>query len=102
MKAYVMTTGTVFGLLVVADIWRFIEEGPGLAKDPGTSSSLWTAAIRSCWRTAGGERSLTSLDVRVRSRGQRLCHPQGQNRITAVRVMKDVPRVFRQAGSFLD
>ena len=34
MKAYVITTGAVFGLLVVAHIWRAIEEGPGLLKDP--------------------------------------------------------------------
>jgi hypothetical protein len=34
MKAYIMTTGSVFGLLVVAHIWRIIEEGPALAKDP--------------------------------------------------------------------
>jgi hypothetical protein len=34
MKAYIMTTGAVFGLLVVAHIWRIIEEGPDLAKDP--------------------------------------------------------------------
>jgi len=34
MKAYVMTTGTVFGLLVVAHIWRVIEEGAALAKNP--------------------------------------------------------------------
>jgi hypothetical protein len=34
MKAYVITTGAVFGLLVVAHIWRIIEEGPALAKDP--------------------------------------------------------------------
>ena len=31
MKAYVMTTGTVFGLLVLVHIWRFIEEGAALA-----------------------------------------------------------------------
>jgi len=34
MKAYVMTTGAVFGLIVVAHIWRAIEEGPALAKNP--------------------------------------------------------------------
>lgn len=34
MKAYVMTTGVVFGLLVVAHIWRVIAENPALAKDP--------------------------------------------------------------------
>ena len=34
MKAYVMTTGAVFGLLTLAHIWRVIEEGPHLAKQP--------------------------------------------------------------------
>ena len=34
MRAYVVTTGTVFGLIVVAHIWRAIAEGSGLAKDP--------------------------------------------------------------------
>ncbi len=34
MKAYVMTTGAVFGLLTLAHLWRAIEEGPRLATDP--------------------------------------------------------------------
>jgi hypothetical protein len=34
MRAYFITTGTVFGLIVVAHIWRVIGEGPALAKDP--------------------------------------------------------------------
>ena len=34
MKAYLITTGTVFGLIVLAHIWRVLEEGPHLAKDP--------------------------------------------------------------------
>lgn len=34
MKAYVMTTGVVFGLLTVVHIWRIIAEGPHLAMDP--------------------------------------------------------------------
>jgi hypothetical protein len=34
MKAYVMTTGTVFGLLTLAHVWRAIVEGPHLATDP--------------------------------------------------------------------
>lgn len=34
MKAYVITTGTVFGLIVLAHVWRVIEEGPALARDP--------------------------------------------------------------------
>jgi hypothetical protein len=34
MKAYVITTAAVFGLLTVAHIWRAIEEAPQLAAQP--------------------------------------------------------------------
>jgi hypothetical protein len=34
MKAYVMTTGAIFGLLTLAHLWRVIEEGRHLATDP--------------------------------------------------------------------
>ena len=34
MKAYVTTTGAVFGLLTAAHVWRVLAEGPHLAKDP--------------------------------------------------------------------
>ena len=34
MKAYVTTTGAVFGLLALAHIWRGFAEGPHLATDP--------------------------------------------------------------------
>jgi hypothetical protein len=34
MKAYVLTTGAVFGMIVLAHIWRVALEGPQLAKDP--------------------------------------------------------------------
>jgi hypothetical protein len=34
MKAYVATTGAVFGLLTLAHLWRIIEEGRALATDP--------------------------------------------------------------------
>jgi len=34
MKAYVITTGVVFGLITLAHIWRVIEEGSRLARDP--------------------------------------------------------------------
>jgi hypothetical protein len=34
MRAYLVTTAVVFGLLVVAHIWRMIEEGPAVATDP--------------------------------------------------------------------
>ena len=34
MKAYVMTTGVVFGLLTLAHLVRIVAEGRHLAKDP--------------------------------------------------------------------
>jgi hypothetical protein len=34
MKAYVVTTGVLFGLLTVVHIWRAIAEGPRIATDP--------------------------------------------------------------------
>jgi hypothetical protein len=34
MKAYLWTTGTIFGLLTLAHVWRAIAESPLLAKDP--------------------------------------------------------------------
>jgi hypothetical protein len=34
MKAYVMTTGAVFGLLTLVHLWRIIVEGLHLVTDP--------------------------------------------------------------------
>jgi hypothetical protein len=34
MKAYLVTTGIVFGLITVAHIWRVIAENSRLARDP--------------------------------------------------------------------
>ncbi len=34
MRVYVMTTGSIFGLIVMAHLWRVIEEGVHLATDP--------------------------------------------------------------------
>jgi hypothetical protein len=34
MKAYVMTTGAVFGLITFAHLLRIIAEGPHLVRDP--------------------------------------------------------------------
>jgi hypothetical protein len=34
MKAYLITTGAVFGLITLAHIWRAIEEGRHLATEP--------------------------------------------------------------------
>jgi hypothetical protein len=34
MKCYVITSGSVFGLITLAHIWKFFAEGPRLAKEP--------------------------------------------------------------------
>jgi hypothetical protein len=49
MKAYVLTTGAVFGLLVVAHIWRVVEEGVALAKNPAYIFITIAAAALSFW-----------------------------------------------------
>jgi hypothetical protein len=49
MKAYVMTTGVVFGLLTLAHIWRVIEEGPHLATEPWYVLITLAAAALCLW-----------------------------------------------------
>ena len=34
MRAYVMTTGVIFGLLALVHLWRAVVEWPHLATDP--------------------------------------------------------------------
>lgn len=34
MKAYLIITGIIFGLITALHIWRMIAEGPQTAKDP--------------------------------------------------------------------
>jgi hypothetical protein len=34
MKAYLITTGTIFGLITVAHVWRAFAEGKQVATDP--------------------------------------------------------------------
>ena len=48
MKAYVVTTGTVFGLLTVAHTWRIFLE-PHLAKDPWFILITLIALALSLW-----------------------------------------------------
>ena len=46
MKAYLTTTGAVFGIVTLAHLWRMIEEWPRLATDPWyVSLTLATAAL---------------------------------------------------------
>jgi len=49
VKAYVTTTGLVFGLLTIVHIWRVIEEGSQLAKDPWWVLITAAAAALSIW-----------------------------------------------------
>jgi hypothetical protein len=49
VKAYVVTTGTLFAVLVVAHIWRVVEEGAGPAKDPFFIAIKVAAAALSVW-----------------------------------------------------
>jgi hypothetical protein len=49
MKAYVMTTGAVFGLITLAHVLRIIAEGPHLATDPWFVLLTVAAAALSLW-----------------------------------------------------
>ena len=48
MKAYVMTTGTLFGLLTIVHVWRVIEESH-LARDPWFVLMTVAAAALCLW-----------------------------------------------------
>jgi hypothetical protein len=52
MKAYIVTSGSIFALIVVAHIWRIVEEGPHLLDLPyvlltvaAAASSLWAFRV---------------------------------------------------------
>jgi hypothetical protein len=49
MKAYVITTGALFGLLVVAHIWRMIAENGQLATDPAYLAITFAAGALCLW-----------------------------------------------------
>ena len=49
MKAYVMTTGSIFALVVAAHVWRAVEEGPHLAADPVFILTTAIAAALGVW-----------------------------------------------------
>ncbi len=49
MKAYLMTTGSVFGLIVIAHVWRVVAEGPHLTTDPGFILLTAAAAALCLW-----------------------------------------------------
>jgi hypothetical protein len=53
MKAYLITTGIVFGLITLAHVWRAFAEGSHLATDPvfisltvlSTALCLWACRL---------------------------------------------------------
>jgi hypothetical protein len=49
MKAYVMTTGAVFGLITLAHLGRVVEEGPRLVADPFFMLLTIAAAALCLW-----------------------------------------------------
>jgi hypothetical protein len=49
MKAYVILTGIIFGLITLAHIWRVVVEQPALAKDPGFIILTALAAALCIW-----------------------------------------------------
>jgi hypothetical protein len=49
MKAYVLTTGTLFGVLTLAHILRMIMENPHLATDPWYVLITVVAAALCLW-----------------------------------------------------
>jgi hypothetical protein len=49
MKAYVMTTGAVFGLLTLAHLLRIIGEDPRLATDPSYVLITLVSAALCLW-----------------------------------------------------
>jgi hypothetical protein len=49
MKAYLITTGSLFGLLAVLHVWRIIEEGPHLATNPWWVLITIAAAALAVW-----------------------------------------------------
>ncbi len=49
MKAYLITTGTVFGLITLAHVWRALAEDLRLATDPWFVLLTVAAAALSFW-----------------------------------------------------
>jgi hypothetical protein len=58
MKAYLMTTGAVFGLITLAHLWRMIDEWPRLATDPWYVSLTLAAGALCLWALRLLRRSL--------------------------------------------
>ncbi|MGH2369802.1 MAG: hypothetical protein ACRDI2_16600 [Chloroflexota bacterium] len=49
MKAYLVTTGSLFGLIVLAHLLRIVDEGAGLLTDPWWVLMTVAAAALCVW-----------------------------------------------------
>ena len=49
MKAYVLITGALFGLLVLVHLWRVVEEGARIVRDPWYVLITVVAALLFGW-----------------------------------------------------
>jgi hypothetical protein len=49
MKAYLITTGIIFGLITIAHVWRVFDEGSRLATDPLFVLLTFASAGFSVW-----------------------------------------------------
>lgn len=49
MKAYLITSGTLFGLIMLLHIRRVVEEGPWLATEPSFVLATVVTVIMSVW-----------------------------------------------------
>ena len=49
MRAYVVTTGAVFGLITVVHLWRLVKEGAHMASDPWFLLFTVVAAVLGLW-----------------------------------------------------
>jgi hypothetical protein len=49
VKSYVMTTGSIFGLITLAHVWRVFQESPRLATEPWYLLLTLAAAAMCLW-----------------------------------------------------
>jgi hypothetical protein len=49
MKAYLVTTGTLFALVTLVHVWRAVQEGPSLATDPWFVLITAVGAVLCVW-----------------------------------------------------
>jgi hypothetical protein len=52
VKAYVVTSGALFAVLVLAHLWRLVAEGTGPVHDPWFLAFTGTSAALSIWAFA--------------------------------------------------